>query len=489
MTEANAQRGHTLPVSKWQVLAAVMLGTFMMPLDASIVNTVLPAITDVLHTDISIAQWAPTVYLLTICCLILLWGRLGDVVGYRRVFLTGLAAFTLTSMLCGLSQSIWMLILFRALQGLSASMVMAVGFAIITSAFPARERGKALGIYATGIAIALALGPTLGGLIAQNLSWRYVFIINVPIGIASLLWGTRIIPRSGSKPAQRLDWAGAVTALFFLLAVLVYANRGQDWGWSSPLALGVLAAGMAFGALFIQVERSSAQPMLNLSLFANRVFSFASLSSLLNFMAMYALVFVTPFYLMFVLHYDVFKVGLVMAASPVITLCVAPFTGAASDRFGTRFFAIFGMSISAVGMFLLANLTTSASAFDVAWRLSVIGLGSGMFQSPNNSTVMGSVPVQHLGIASGLLAAMRNVGMVLGIGVAGAVLYAQAPVSATSAPGAFGPGDIARFMTGVRWAYIAGGALAATAALTSLLAAGKLRKPDRRPGDETTPAS
>ena len=205
--------------SKWLILTAVMLGTFMTPLDGSIVNTVLPSITTSFHTEISIAQWVPTVYLLTICCLILLYGRLGDMVGYKRVFLYGMAAFTVTSVLCGSSQNIWMLIAFRALQGLAASMIMAVGFAIVTAAFPPTERGKALGIYAIGIAVGLGLGPTLGGLIAEYLSWRYIFFINVPIGIAALLWGSRVIPRGSTKPGQRLDCTGALTALIFLLSL------------------------------------------------------------------------------------------------------------------------------------------------------------------------------------------------------------------------------------------------------------------------------
>jgi EmrB/QacA subfamily drug resistance transporter len=473
MTYTNAPATRKRLESKWLILTAVMLGTFMTPLDGSIVNTVLPSITAFFHTEISIAQWVPTVYLLTICCLILLYGRLGDMVGYKRVFLYGLAAFTVTSILCGTSQSIWMLIVFRALQGLAASMIMAVGFAIVTAAFPPTERGKALGIYAIGIAVGLGLGPTLGGLIAEHLSWRYIFFINVPIGIAALLWGYRIIPRGSTKPGQRLDWAGALTALVFLLTLLLYANRGEDWGWASPVPLTLLAVAVVFGMLFFWIERTSEQPMLNLALFANRVFSFASLSALLSFMALYALVFLTPFYLMFVLHYSILKVGLIMAASPVVTLIIAPLSGAASDRIGTRVFAVCGMCIAALGLFLFSGLQESATAFDVVWRLAVTGLGMGMFQSPNNSTIMGNVPPWQLGIASGILAAMRNVGMVFGIAVAGAILYSLAPISASAHAGSFSPTDIHEFMYGLRWAYISGAVLAATAALTSLLAIGR----------------
>jgi EmrB/QacA subfamily drug resistance transporter len=453
-----------------------MLGTFMAPLDGSIVTTVLPDITKFFHTEISIAQWVPAIYLLTISCLILLYGRLGDMIGYKKVFLYGLAAFTVTSILCGLSQSIWMLIAFRALQGLAAGMMMAVGFAIITAAFPPTERGKAMGIYAISIAAGLGLGPTLGGLIAEYLNWRYIFFVNVPIGIAAVLWGYRIIPRGSTNPGQRLDLAGALTAFVFLITLLLYANRGEDWGWLSPESIGLLVVAVLSGITFIWMERRSAQPMLNLALFSNRRFSFANLSALLSFMALFSLVFLTPFYLTFVLHYSILKVGLIMAAGPIATLFVAPLSGAFSDRIGTRGLAFCGMSIAALGLFFLSGLKESADALDVIWRLIIAGLGMGMFQSPNNSAVMGSVPVFHLGIASGILAAMRNVGMVLGLAVAGAVLYNVAPIASSGQPGSFTGADIQEFISGLRWAYIVGAIIAATAALTSLAARGQRRQ-------------
>ena len=225
MPEAGAPAERKGIDTKWLILSAVMLGTFMGPLDGSIVNTVLPEITRYFETDIAIAQWVPTVYLLTISCLILLYGRLGDMVGYKKIFLYGLAAFTVVSVLCGVSQSIWMLIAFRGVQGLAAGMMMAVGFAIVAAAFPPAERGKAMGIYAISIAVGLGLGPTLGGLIAEYSSWRYVFFINVPIGIAAVVWGARVIPKSSTNPGQRLDFAGAATAFVFLTSLLLYANR------------------------------------------------------------------------------------------------------------------------------------------------------------------------------------------------------------------------------------------------------------------------
>jgi len=457
--------------AKWLILGAVMLGAFMGPVDASIVNTVLPDITGYFKTDISIAQWVPTVYLVTISCLILLYGRLGDMVGYKRIFLTGLAAFVVASILCGSSQGIWMLIVFRGLQGLAAGLLMAVGYAIITAAFPPFERGRAMGIYAISIAAGLGLGPTFGGLIAQYLSWHYVFFINVPIGIAALIWGSRVIPKSATKPGQHLDVAGALTALVFLSSLLLYANQGESWGWTAPRSLALVGTAVVFGALFYWIERTSKQPMLNLALFSNRRFRYASTSTLLSFVALYAIVFLTPFYLTFVLHFSVLKVGLALIASPLATMVVAPVSGAMSDRSGTRIFAVAGMCIAAVGLYLMSGLNASHDVWDVVWRLAIIGIGLGMFQSPNNSEIMGSVPPWHLGIASGIIAAMRNVGMVIGIAIAGAVLYNLAPFTVTAEPGSFTPSQLQEFLRGLHWAFISGAVIAAAAAVTSVLAA------------------
>jgi EmrB/QacA subfamily drug resistance transporter len=349
-------------------------------------------------------------------------------------------------------------------------MMMAVGFAIVTSVFPPAQRGRAMGIYAISIAAALGLGPTLGGVLAEYLSWRYVFYVNVPIGIAALAWGARVIPGRSRRPGQRLDWPGAVTAFIFLAALLLFANRGQDWGWTSP-AVGALAGvAVGFGVVFVRIEQTSAQPMLDLSLFGSRRFSFAATSALLNFMALFAVIFLTPFYLAIALHYTVLKVGLVIAASPCATLAIAPLSGTLSDRVGTRGLTFFGMAITAAGLYLLSGLDATAGAGAVIGHLVIVGIGAGVFQSPNNSAVMGSVPASHLGIASGMLAAVRNVGMVLGIAVAGAVLYTTAPSAAGLSPDRFAPADIAEFLGGLHRAYLTGAVLAAAGAVTSLLA-------------------
>ncbi len=455
------------PAGRYSVLAAVMLGSIMGPVDASIVNVVLPTITQSFGVSIATAQWVPMVYLLTISSLLLFYGRLGDILGYKRVYLVGLAGFVMASGFCGLAPSVQWLIAFRAIQGLAAGMMMAVPYAIITAAFPAMERGKALGIHAISISAGLALGPTLGGLITSFVGWRFVFLINLPIGIAGLLWGRRVIPDQKGQPGK-IDLPGVLTAFIALLSLLLVVNRIQRLnGLSYVTGMMVLVAVLS-GISFVLIERRVALPLLNLSLFRNRTFSSANLSALFNFMSQYVLVFLTPFYLQRVLHYAPNRVGLVMTSFPLAVMAIAPFSGSLSDRIGTRPLAWLGASTCALALYLMSHVPVAASSGDVVWRLALFGLGTGMFQSPNNSAVMGSAPRVHLGTASGILATMRNVGMVLGIATGGAVLYAVAPAELLE-KAILESAEAAAFLAGLRYAYLAGALLSGIAAATSLV--------------------
>ncbi len=456
--------------NKWMILCAVMLGVIMGPIDGSIVNVVLPTIANHFQTDYALAQWVPTIYLLAICSFILVYGRLGDMLGYKRIFLTGLACFAFASLLCGLSRNIWMLIIFRAVQGLTVAMQMALGLAIVTSAFPRRERGKAIGIYATAIALGLMLGPVLGGIIAQYLNWRYVFFVNVPIAAVALLWGRRIIPPGKQKPGQHLDMAGAALAFLFLFSLMLYANRGERIGWFSVWGTVLLVCAIGFGALFIRVEQRAAQPMLNLKIFSNPRFTFACISSMLNFMGLYTVVFLTPWYLADALHKDVFSVGMVMMAFASLTFFIGPLSGALSDHIGSRGLGFAGMLIHASGLVLLSRLDTSAENLDVAWRLAVCGFGAGMFQSPVNSAVMSSAPAAFRGIASSLLAVMRNTGMAFGIAIAGAVVYNLAPFTTRGYAGPFRAGQLDAFVNGLHWGYLTGALFSILSAIAVLFA-------------------
>ncbi len=470
MAENAAATGRRREASKWIVLASVMLGVIMGPIDGSIVNVVLPTIAVHFRVDYALAQWVPTIYLLSVCSFILFYGRLGDIFGYKVVFLTGLTSFIIASVLCGLSQNIWMLIVFRALQGLMVAMQTALGLAIVTATFPARERGKAIGIYGTSIAVGLMIGPVLGGVIAQYLGWRYVFFINLPIGVAALTLGLHVIPRGNRRPGQKIDLPGAILAFIFLLAILLYTNRAETWGWVSPSGLGLLACFLVFGSLFFRVELRSTHPMLNLSMFKIRRFTYTCVSMLLNFMGMYSIVFLAPWYLADALHYPVLKVGMVMMAFAILTFFMGPLSGSLSDRIGCRGLGFAGMALHAVGLMALSRLDAGAHSLDVVWRLAICGMGAGIYQSPMNSAAMGSAPPQYRGVASSILAMMRNTGMAFGISMAGAIVYNLAPFTARGQSGQFTGPELTQFLHGLHWAFLAASGLSLASAVTALLA-------------------
>lgn len=455
-----------LTAPRYRVLGAVMLGGVMGPIDASIVNVILPTMAGYFGAPIATAQWVPLIYLLTISSLLLFYGRLGDILGYRRVYLAGLICFVVTSGLCGLAPTIHWLIASRAVQGIGAGMMMSVPFAILTAVFQPHERGRALGINAISISAGLALGPTLGGLLTALWSWRLVFLINIPIGIAALIWSLRVIPELKGKPG-RMDLAGALSAFVCLFSFLFFINRLQNTGLGLTSGL-ALAAAVAAGGVFLHVEKRVAQPMVDLMLFRIRNFALGTASSLLNFSSQYILVFLTPFFLQRVGHYAPDRIGLLMTCFPLTVMAVAPFSGNLSDRLGTRGLAVAGAAICSAGLVAMALLPVNASALDVGWRLSLFGLGTGMFQSPNNSAVMGSSPRPHLGIASGILGTARNAGMAIGISAAGLILYRLTPAAAMSAEYLVGTQALS-FLGGLKHAYLFGAGLSVLAALFSLM--------------------
>jgi len=344
----------SLTEQRYKVLAVVMLGGIMGPIDASIVNVILPTISGFFGAPIATAQWVPQIYLLTISSLLLFYGRLGDILGYKRIYLTGLLCFVATSGLCGLAPTIYWLIVFRAIQGIGAGMMMSVPFAILTAVFPPQERGRALGINAISVSAGLALGPTLGGLLTSLWSWRLVFLINIPIGLAALLLAIKIVPDLKGKPG-RVDIAGAVSAFICLFSFLFFINQVQNTGMGPVTGTAITAAVLA-GICFFYVETHIPQPMVNLALFKNRTFTLGIASALLNFASQYILVFLTPFYLQRAIHYSPDKIGLLMTCFPLTVMAVAPFSGNLSDRLGTRELAITGAAICSAALVAMAFL-------------------------------------------------------------------------------------------------------------------------------------
>jgi EmrB/QacA subfamily drug resistance transporter len=408
--------------NKWWILAAIGIGTFMSALDGSVVNTTLPLITRSLGTDIAAIEWVVTIYLLVLSGLLLSFGRFGDMRGHKTVYISGFVIFILSSAICGLAPSVLVLVIFRGLQALGAAMIQANSPAILTKSFPSEQRGQALGMQATMTYLGLTVGPSLGGWLADQISWRAVFYINIPVGLLTLWMSRRYIPQdSEKKPGERFDLPGALVFITGLVALLFGLNQGHAMGWTSGVILGSLGIATALIIAFIFIELRVQNPMLDLSLFLSRQFSVAVSSAILNYICVYSILFLMPFYLIQGRNLSPTQAGLILTAMPIVMAIIAPLSGTFSDHIGTRLPAVFGMGIMGIGLLLLAGLGPDTSNTGLITRLAAVGLGIGIFISPNNSALMGAAPKSRQGIAAGMLATARNVGMVLGVGLAGAI--------------------------------------------------------------------
>jgi EmrB/QacA subfamily drug resistance transporter len=407
---------------RWWILTTIALGTFMSARDGSVVNAILPLLQRSLHSSEDTIQWVLTVYLLVVSGLLLSVGRWGDMHGHRPVYVGGMIVFLISSVFCAIAPSAEVLIGARVVQSVGAAMLFASGPAIITQNFPAEMRGQALGVQLTMTYLGLTLGPLLGGWMAKFWGWQSVFYTNIPIGIPALLMALRFIPRDRlSENKKRFDVAGAVLFLVGLTAVLVGLNKAHQWGWGSPSTLGVLAVGAVILAGFFMLENRVQDPMLDMILVRKRIFALAGLSALLCYIGLYSILFLVPYYYIRGRGIGADHAGVILAAQPLAMAAIASFSGAISDKIGTKWPTTIGMVLMAIGLLVLAQLgPTSTDAF-VILGLVLAGLGTGMFVSPNNSAMLGSAPRERRGIASGIMATARNIGMALGIAMAGAI--------------------------------------------------------------------
>jgi len=407
---------------KWWILIAIGIGTFMSALDGSVVNIILPVLRESFGSPVSTIEWVVTIYLLVLSGLLLGFGRLGDLYGHKKIYLSGFGVFLLGSFFCGLAPSIEILIAFRAVQALGASVLQANSPAILTSSFPVRQRGQALGLQATMTYLGLTVGPSLGGWLTDQFSWRAVFYINIPVGISAFLLSLIFI-RADQPTAERVkfDFVGAGLFMVGLVLLIFGLNQGYIFGWTSWLVLGSITLSLLALGGFWMVEKRIVNPMLELSLFSSRIFSSSVVSAVINYIGVYSITFLMPFYLIQGLGYTPSGAGLVLTAMPITMAIAAPLSGSISDRIGAWLPALAGMSMLALGLYLLSGLSSDSSQRDIVIRLAFVGLGIGVFISPNTSALMGAAPRNRQGIASGVLATARNAGMALGVGLAGAV--------------------------------------------------------------------
>jgi len=445
----------------WYVLATVFVGTFMGPLDSSIVNIAIPSLTKYFSVGITTVEWVVMAYLLTTSSLLLSTGRLGDMVGHKRIYIIGFLTFTAASALCGISGSVQQLVFFRVVQAVGATCMFSSSPAILTDAFPT-ERGKALGLISISVAIGLTGGPTLGGFIVHNFGWRWIFFVNIPIGIIASIMAAFILKESKLPTVKRFDFAGATMAFLALFSVLLALSMGDKWGWRSSSTIGLLLAAVVFAAAFLYFENKVEEPMLDLSLFRIRLFTTANISALINYASLFIATFLTPFYLRDVFGESIQTTGLALTVIPLFIGLVAPISGTLSDKIGSRMLSSLGLTINALALLGLSRTSVSTGILPVALFLGLFGFGAGLFQSPNSSAIMGAVPRHRLGIAAGMQATMRSVGMVLGVAMAGAIVGTYAPA---------GPAD-PHMASAIHIAFVSGSVIAGIGVVASLVRGG-----------------
>lgn len=449
-------------IPPWKSLLAVASGTFMATLDASIVNVALPTVSADLHSPLTDVQWAITAYLLTISSLLTLFGRLGDNQGKGRIYGLGFLLFTAASIMCGSAPGIWWLVAARTLQGVGAAMIMANGPAILMVTFPGTTRGRALGSLGAVVALGTMTGPGLGGYLVGAFGWRAIFYVNIPVGILGYLLAKAYLPNERAKELRRIDPLASALFACGVASLLLALTRGHDFGWTSPVILGGFTISVASLSLFFRRDRHSLHPALDMDLLSYWPFLSGLLAASMAFMAMFSNILLMPFYLHEVLGLPPTRVGLILSAMPLAMGMVAPFSGYLSERINHALLTTAGLCVSAVALIHNAMLTTTSPIFAPVLGQALLGIGFGLFQSPNNNSIMSTAPMDKSGLAGGLLALMRNLGMVSG-----------AAAAVTIFEGFRGPlvTDVSlnaqHFMSGFRAALIFGAGVALTAAYLS----------------------
>jgi EmrB/QacA subfamily drug resistance transporter len=479
-----------LHVHKWLVLLVVAIGGFMAALNSASLIIILPTLQQDLHTQLINIFWVLLAYTLASAVLLLVVGRLADLIGNKRIYLVGYAVFAIGSALSALAPDVNVLIGARFAQGVGGAMLTANASAIITHTFPKRQLGQALGVTGMVYAVGTTLGPIVGGLLTEAFTWRAAFWVNLPIAVAGfVLAGIYLYNEVGTRRAapgetaprrERFDFLGAVLLAISFSTLLYFVSLGPMYGWGSQQMLIVLNVATAASLLFIIWQLVARSPLLDLRLFGSRLFAMANFSAALGSMGMIAVLFLLPFYLEDVLHKTLFDSAVLLTPFPVTMLVVAPISGFLSDRFGSRLLATVGLLIAAGSLASLSTLDLNSTYGPIALRLVVLGLGMGLFNSPNNSAVMSSAPGARRGVASAVLGTMRNLGQMLGIGIIGAVFVSFMPFAAflqlaltgeTSATGA------QEVVAAFRICYLVATGFAVLGAITSLIRGKHQRHP------------
>ena len=467
---------------KWWTLVTVAIGLFMLMLDNTVVNVALPAIQEDLGADLSELEWIVTGYALTFAALLLTGGKLADMLGRRRIFIVGLTIFTASSLACGLATSAGFLIGARVVQGVGAALMNPATLSIIVATFPPRQRGTAIGIWVGISAMALAIGPLIGGILTEQINWSWIFFINVPVGIAGILVARFAITESRDESeVQRLDLPGLISSAVGLFALVYGLIEANNYGWTSGRILASFAVAIVALVVFVLLELHQRAPMLDLSFFKNATFAGANTTMLLVALAMFGVFFYNSLFLGIVLGYSPIQTGATFLPMTILIVFVAPLAGRFADKIGSRWLMGAGLVLLSGSLISFSRLGLDATFWDILPGLLLGGVGMSLAMTPTTAAAMGSVPVDKAGVGSAVLNSMRQVGGALGIALMGAIVAG----SVTVPKGQPIPPD--QFVDGYQNALHVAAGIALLGAVVAVTTVRKYRHPEAA-RDETAPA-
>ncbi len=431
--------------SKWWTLAAMCFALFMIMLDNTVMNVALPSIQSDLGASIQALEWTLNGYTLSFAVLLATGGRLGDILGRRRMFLAGVTIFALSSATAGLAPTDTALVISRVVQGVGAALMMPATLSIITNAFPAEERGKAIGTWAGVSALALAAGPLLGGFLTEHVSWRAIFYLNLPVAAGAIAMTLFAVRESRDESVGReIDWAGTAVMTVGLTALVLALIEGNAWGWSSPEIIALFALSVTMGLLFLYVEGHVQAPIVQFEFLRSRNFVGATLVAFVISFAMLGMFFFMALYIQNILGYSPLEAGVRFLPTTLMIMVVAPIAGRLTDRIGPRPLIVAGLAIVSVSLFMQAQIDAATTYGDLFVPFILMGLGIALTMSPMSTAAMNAVAVTKAGLASGLLSMSRMVGGTFGIAALGAIFQAhsRSDLDAALVPAGVAEGEI-----------------------------------------------
>jgi EmrB/QacA subfamily drug resistance transporter len=458
---------------KWWTLAAVSFGLFMIMLDNTVVNVALPSIQKDLRMSVSQLEWIVTAYALTFAALMLTGGKLADLFGRRLLFMVGLGVFTAASLACGLAPNAGFLIGARIVQGAGAALMNPSTLSIISATFAPRQRATAIGIWAGTSALALAIGPLVGGLLTEHVNWNWIFYVNIPVGLLGLVVARLAIDESrDTSKVQRLDFPGLATSALGLFALTYGLTEGNAYGWSSPRIIVSFAVAIASLVGFVLLEQHQRLPMLDLSLFRNPTFAGANVIAMMVSLAMFGVFFFVSLFVQQILGFSPVQAGAIFLPMTILIVFVAPIAGRLTDKVGARWLLGSGMTLVGISLLLFSRMQPGWNFWNLLPEMVIGGLGMAITMTPMTAAAMGAVPVDKAGVGSGVLNTFRQVGGSLGIALMGAILaiYTTAPLRS--------PLHTQQFVQGLHHALLVSAGIAFTAAIIGVATVRKTRHAD-----------